>query len=52
MTALVEKMVQRFTEATPIEAKVSRFVAGVIENTASKLARFEPGPQAAKRDAV
>ena len=45
MTALVEKIVQKFTEA-PIEATVSSFVAGVIESTAARLARFEPTAQA------
>jgi hypothetical protein len=42
MTVLVEMIVQKLTEAAPIEATVSNFVAGVLENTAAKLARFEP----------
>lgn len=52
MTAIVEKIVQRFTEATPIETKVSGFVAGVIENTAAKLARFEPRPRSGNEEAA
>jgi hypothetical protein len=52
MTALVEKLVQRWTEATPMEAKVSSFVAGVIENSAAKLARFEPASQLGEEDAA
>ena len=42
MTALVELIVQKIADAAPIETTVSNFVAGVLENTASKLARFEP----------
>ena len=45
MTEILEKIVQRFTEAAPIQATVSSFVAGVIENTAVKLSRFEPAAQ-------
>jgi hypothetical protein len=41
MTALVELIVQKIADAAPIENTVSNFVAGVLENTASKLARFE-----------
>ena len=52
MTEIVEKIVQRFTEATPIEAKVSSFVSRVLENTAAKLARFEPAAQVVKEDAA
>ena len=46
MTALVERIVQKITEAAPIETTVSNFVAGVLENTAAKLARFEPDEDA------
>jgi hypothetical protein len=42
MTAFVERIVQKIAEAAPIETTVSNFVAGVLENTAAKLARFEP----------
>jgi hypothetical protein len=41
MTAFVELIVQKFTEAAPIENTMSNIVAGVLENTAAKLARFE-----------
>ena len=47
MTALVERIVQKITEAAPIETTVSNFVAGVLENTAARLARFEPSEDAA-----
>lgn len=49
MTALVEKIVQKFTEA-PIEATFSSFVSGVIESTAIRLGRFESIAQADKED--
>jgi len=42
MTALVERIIQKFTEAAPIETTVSRYVAGSLENLAARLARFEP----------
>jgi len=41
MTAFVERIVQKFTEAAPIENAVSTIVAGVLENTATKLSRGE-----------
>ncbi|MET0968072.1 MAG: hypothetical protein ABWY18_02620 [Tardiphaga sp.] len=41
MTALVERIVQKIAESAPIEATVSSFVAGVLESTANRLARFE-----------
>lgn len=41
MTALIELVVQKIADAAPIENTVSNFVAGVLENTANKLARFE-----------
>jgi hypothetical protein len=55
MTAFVEAIVQKFTEAAPIETTMSNIVAGVLESTAAKLARFErddeprqePGEEAA-----
>ncbi len=39
MTAFVERIVQRLSEAAPIESAVSTIVAGVLENTAIKLSR-------------
>lgn len=42
MTAFVERIVQKFTEVAPIESAVSSLVAGVLENTATKLSRGEP----------
>ncbi len=42
MTAFVERIVQKFTEAAPIESAVSTIVAGVLENTATKLSGGEP----------
>ncbi len=50
MTALVEKIVQKITEAAPIENTVSNLVAGVLENTAAKLARFEPRDEAGEEE--
>jgi hypothetical protein len=41
MAALIEMIVQKIADVAPIEDKVSNFVAGVLENTANKLARFE-----------
>jgi hypothetical protein len=41
MPAFVEMIVQKIAEAAPIENSVSDFVAGVLENTANKLSRFE-----------
>jgi hypothetical protein len=41
MAALVELIVQKIADATPLENTVSNFVASVLENTANKLARFE-----------
>ena len=45
MTALVERIVQKIVDAAPIETTMSNFVAGVLENTANKLARFEPSDE-------
>lgn len=42
MTALVERIVQKFTEVAPIESAVSVFVAGVLENTATRLSGGAP----------
>jgi hypothetical protein len=41
MTALVERIVQKIAESAPIETTVSNIVAGVLESTANRLARFE-----------
>jgi hypothetical protein len=41
MTAFIERVVQKFTEAAPIETAVSSIVAGVLENTATRLSRGE-----------
>jgi hypothetical protein len=45
MTAFVELIVQKIAEAAPIENTVSDFVAGVLENTANRLARFGTAPE-------
>jgi hypothetical protein len=42
MTALVERIVQKISDAAPLENAVSVLVAGVLENTATKLAGGEP----------
>lgn len=42
MTAFVERIVQRISEAAPFESAVSHLVAGVLENTAARLSRDEP----------
>ena len=52
MTEIVEKIVQRFTEAAPIEATVSSLVTRVLENTAAKLARFEPSVSSENEEAA
>ena len=44
MTAFIERMVQKISEAAPIETAMSGLVAGVLENTTSKLERFERRP--------
>ena len=41
MTAFIERMVQKITEATPIEAAMSGIVANVLERTSSRLERFD-----------
>ena len=51
MTAFVELIVQKFTEAAPLETTVSNFVAGVLENTATKLSRFETSDEAGEEAA-
>lgn len=42
MTAFIERMVQKISEAAPIETAMSGIVANVLENTTSRLERFEP----------
>lgn len=42
MTAFVERIVQKISEAAPFEDAVSHLVAGVLENTATRLSRGEP----------
>lgn len=42
MTAFVERIVRKISEAAPFENAVSHLVAGVLENTATKLSRGEP----------
>lgn len=42
MSGFVDTIVQKIVDAAPIEKSVSDFVAGVLENTANKLSRFEP----------
>jgi hypothetical protein len=44
MSAFVGMIVEKIAEAAPIENSVSDFVAGVLENTANKLWRFEHRP--------
>lgn len=51
MTALVEKIVQKFTEA-PVEATLSDFVSSLIENTAVRLSRFAPETQSDQEEAA
>lgn len=38
MTEFVERLVQKWTEAAPLETAVSTLVAGVLETTATRLA--------------
>lgn len=42
MTAFIERIVQKISEAAPLENAVSNLVAGVLENTATKLSRRDP----------
>lgn len=42
MTAFVERLVQKIADSAPIETTVSNIVAGVLESTAARLARYEP----------
>lgn len=42
MTAFIERIVQKISEAAPLENAVSHLVAGVLENTATKLSAGEP----------
>lgn len=41
MTAFVGTIVQKIVEAAPIENTLSSLVAGVLENTAARLARLD-----------
>lgn len=50
MTAFIERMVQKITEAAPIETAMSGIVANVLENTTSKLERFESRRSAFDQD--
>ena len=52
MTAWVDLFVRKFGAATPIETTISNFVAGVIEKTANRLARFEPDAAAVEQEAA
>jgi hypothetical protein len=52
MIALVELIVQKIADAAPIETTVSNFVAGVLENTANKLARFETSEESGEEEAA
>jgi hypothetical protein len=52
MTAWVDLLARKFGAATPIETKVSNFVAGVLEKTANRLARFEPDAAAVEQEAA
>lgn len=52
LTAWVDLFVRKFGAATPIETTVSNFVAGVIEKTANRLARFEPDVAAVEQEAA
>ena len=52
MTAFVELIVQKFTEAAPIETTMSTLVANVLESTAAKLARFETSDESGEQEAA
>ena len=41
MAEIVERLIELITETVPLEEKVSGVVAGMIEKTANRLARFE-----------
>jgi hypothetical protein len=42
MADLVERLIELITGTLPLEENISGVVAGMIEKTASRLARFEP----------
>ena len=52
MTAWVDLLVHKFGAATPIETKVSNLVAGMLEKTANRLARFEPAEVVDEQEAA
>lgn len=41
MPDIVERLIELISESLPLEEKVSGVVAGMIEKTANRLARFE-----------
>ena len=41
MSDIIERFIELISETVPLEDKVSGVVAGMIERTASQLARFE-----------
>lgn len=41
MSDIIERFIELISETAPLEDKVSCVVAGMIERTASQLARFE-----------
>jgi hypothetical protein len=45
MADIVERLIELIAEASPLEEKVSGVVAGMLERTASRLARFEPAAE-------
>jgi hypothetical protein len=50
MAALVEMIVQKIANAAPLENTVSNLVAGVLENTANRLSRFEAAAEGEPAD--
>jgi hypothetical protein len=44
MPDIVERLIELISESSPLEERVSGVVAGMIEKTASRLARFETAP--------
>lgn len=41
MSDIIERFIELISETAPLEDKVSGVVAGMIERTASRIARFE-----------
>lgn len=41
MSDMIERFIELISDAAPLEDKISGVVAGMIERTASQLARFE-----------